>query len=76
MTPDLPVELRGGSLIDPVIEKYLLALNAAVDLESLWESVRDLLNAAIPNQIIGLTLQHGPVLPLHVRWTAPMPSGC
>jgi|ERR1700693_134740 len=75
MRPDLGVESRGGSLIDPAIEKYLLALHAAMDLESFWKSARDLIDAAIPNQIIGLTLQHSPILPLHVRWTAPMPSG-
>ena len=76
MRPELPVESKGGgSLIDPAIEKYLLALHAAMDLESFWESVRDLLDAAIPNQIIGLTLQHSPILPLHVEWTSPMPSG-
>jgi DNA-binding CsgD family transcriptional regulator len=75
MRPDLGVELKRGSLIDPAIEKYLLALHAAMDLESFWKSARDLIDAAIPNQIIGLTLQHSPILPLHVRWTSPMPSG-
>ena len=75
MRPDLRVELKRGSLVDPAIEKYLLALHAAMDLQSFWKSARDLIDAAIPNQIIGLTLQHSPILPLHVRWTSPMPSG-
>lgn len=67
--------LKRGSLVDPAIEKYLLGLYAATESESLWNSVRDLLGATIPNQVIGLTLQHSPILPLHVQWTAPMPSG-
>src|SRR5690348_9712335 len=75
MRPELRVALKGGSLIDPAIEKYLLALHAAMDLESFWQTVRDLLDAAIPSQIIGLTLQHNPTLPLRVKWTSPMPSG-
>jgi DNA-binding CsgD family transcriptional regulator len=75
MRPELEVEVKRGSLVDPAIEKYLLALHAATDIESFWESVRDVLDAAIPNQIIGLTLQHSPILPLHVKWTSPMPSG-
>jgi DNA-binding CsgD family transcriptional regulator len=75
MRPGLRVEVKSGSLIDPGIEKYLLALSAAVDLESFWKPVRDLLDAAIPNQIIGLTVQQSPVLALHAKWTSPMPSG-
>jgi DNA-binding CsgD family transcriptional regulator len=75
MRPVLGIDARHGSIVDPAIEKYLLALHGAMDLESFWRSVRDLLAAAIPSQITGLTLQHSPILPLHVRWTSPMPSG-
>jgi DNA-binding CsgD family transcriptional regulator len=75
MRPDLGVELKHGLLINPAIEKYLLDLHAATDLESFWRSVRSLIDAVIPNQVFGLTLQHSPILPLHVRWTLPMPAG-
>lgn len=75
MRPELGVEAKRGSLVDPAIEKYLLDLHAAMDLESFWESAQQLLDAAIPNQITGLTLQHSPIRPLHVKWTSPMPSG-
>ncbi len=46
-----------------------------MDLESFWTSVRDLIDRAIPNHVLGLTLQHSPILPLHVRWTSPMQYG-
>jgi DNA-binding CsgD family transcriptional regulator len=75
MRADLAVELRDGLLIDPAFEKYLRGLHAATDLESFWRSVRSLLDAVIPNQILGLTLQHSPIMPLQVRWTLPMPAG-
>ena len=75
MRPDLGVELKHGLLINPTIEKYLLGLHAATDLESFWRSVRTLIDAVIPNQVFGLTLQHSPILPLYVRWTLPMPAG-
>ncbi len=75
MRPDLAVELRDGLLIDPAIEKYLLDLHAAMDMESFCRSVRTLLDAVIPNRIFGVALQHSPIMPLHVRWTLPMPAG-
>lgn len=71
----LGIRTSRGSTLDPAIEKYLLDLHATMDLESFWKAVQQLLGAAIPNQIVGLTLQHNPILPLHVRWTSPMPSG-
>src|SRR5262249_60878741 len=75
MRPSTGVGVSRGSVVDPAGEKYLLALHAAMDLESFWEPVRGLLDAEIPNQILGLTLQHSPILPLDAKWTSPMPSG-
>lgn len=75
MRPVVRVELKRGSVIDPAIEKYLLALHAAMNLDSFWEATQALIGAAIPNQVIGLTLQHNPILPLTARWTAPMSDG-
>ena len=75
MRPESEVALGHGSLIDPAIEKYRLALNMAMDLEAFWKSAQELLAAAMPKQVVGLTLQHSPILPSHVRWTSPMPSG-
>ena len=75
MRPALGVALKRGSLIDPAIEKYLLAVHAATDLESFWKAAQQLLSAAIPNQLVGLSLQHNPISPLAARWTRPMPGG-
>ena len=62
-------------ILDPAIEKQLLDLHAAMDLESFWMSTRLLLSAAVPNHVLGLTLRHDPILPLVERWTLPMPAG-
>ena len=62
-------------LIDPVLEKPLLRLHRAMNVRSFWRSVQQLLSAAMPNRVIGLTLQHSPVLPMIARWTRPMPKG-
>jgi DNA-binding CsgD family transcriptional regulator len=75
MRPTLGIDAKHGSVIDPAIEKYLLALHAALDVDSFWEAIRELIGAAIPNQVIGLTLQHSPILPLTAEWTAPMADG-
>lgn len=75
MRPTLEIDAQRGSVSDPVLEKYLLDLHAAMDLESFWNSTRQLLSAAIPNQLIGLVLQHGPALLSIEKWTSPMPEG-
>ena len=75
MRPTLEIDAKRGSVIDPTVEKYLLDLHAAMDLESFWKSTQQLLSAAIPNHLIGLSLQHGPALPLVEKWTAPMREG-
>ena len=74
MRPRVRVEAKRGSMIDPAIEKHLVDLHAAIDLDSFWEAVQQLL-AAIPNQIVGLSLKHDPISPSIARWTTPMPNG-
>jgi DNA-binding CsgD family transcriptional regulator len=63
------------SVIDPTLEKPLLSLHRAMNIRSFWKAVQKLLSAAMPNRVIGLTLQHNPILPLIARWTKPMPKG-
>jgi DNA-binding CsgD family transcriptional regulator len=75
MRPTLGIDAKHGSLIDPAIEKHLLALHAAMEVDPFWEAIHELIGAAIPNQVIGLTLQHNPILPLIAKWTAPMADG-
>jgi DNA-binding CsgD family transcriptional regulator len=62
-------------VIDPALERPLLSLHRAMNIRSFWKAVQQLLSAAMPNRVIGLTLQHNPVLPLIARWTQPMPHG-
>jgi len=62
-------------VIDPALERPLLNLHRAMDIRSFWKAVQRLLSAAVPNRVIGLTLQHTPILPLIARWTQPMPRG-
>ncbi|MGA7273449.1 MAG: LuxR C-terminal-related transcriptional regulator [Candidatus Udaeobacter sp.] len=62
-------------VIDPALERPLLSLHRAMDVSSFWRAVKQLLSAAMPNRVIGLTLQHTPILPLIARWTQPMPQG-
>lgn len=61
--------------IDSRVEKALLSLHAALDIESLWKSIQRVINAAMPNSVIGLTLQHNPVFPLIAKWTGPIVDG-
>jgi DNA-binding CsgD family transcriptional regulator len=63
------------SVIDPPLEKPLLNLHQAMNIRSFWRAVQQLLSAAIPNRLIGVTLQHNPVLPMIVRWTLPVSDG-
>jgi DNA-binding CsgD family transcriptional regulator len=62
-------------MIDPALERPLLRLHGAMNVRSFWKSVQELLAVAMPNRVIGLTLQHNPVLPMIARWTRPMPKG-
>ena len=54
---------RLQSVLDPTLEKPLLHLHAAIDVDSFWKGVQDVIEAALPNCFIGLTLQHSPILP-------------
>ena len=63
------------AVIDPLLEKPLLCLHAAMNLVSFWKAIQQLLAAAIPNRVIGLMLQPNPILPMIARWTLPMPDG-
>src|SRR6516162_6825718 len=54
---------RLQSVLDPTLEKPLLHLHAAIDVNSFWKGVQDVIEAALPNCFIGLTLQHSPIFP-------------
>jgi len=69
------VSVRRGSMVDPAVEKYLLNLQRAMNVDTFWKAAQELLAAAIPNRVIGFTLQHNPILPPFARWTRPMPAG-
>jgi FixJ family two-component response regulator len=57
------------------IEKSLLALHAAVDMDSFWRAVQRVITTSISCCNLGLTLQHNPVLPMIVKWMRPIPEG-
>jgi len=67
--------MKRESVIDPLLERPLLGLHRAMNVDSFWKAVQRLLSAAIPNRLMGLTLQHNPILPMITRWTLPMPDG-
>jgi DNA-binding CsgD family transcriptional regulator len=69
------VGMKRESMIEPALEKPLLGLHAAMNVDALWKATRRVLCAAIPNRVIGLALQAKPILPTIVRWTLPMPDG-
>jgi DNA-binding CsgD family transcriptional regulator len=66
---------RSEPVIDPSLEKPLLCLHAAMNVDSFWQAIQHLLSAAMPNRLIGLMLQPNPILPMIARWTAPMRDG-
>src|SRR6266480_4654185 len=57
------VSARLRSIIDPTLEKPLLYLHAAINVDSFWNAVQDVMEAALPTRFIGLTLQHSPIFP-------------
>ena len=69
------VGMKRESMIEPALEKPLLGLHAAMNVDALWKATQRLLCAAIPNRAIGLALQPKPILPVLVRWTLPIPDG-
>jgi len=62
-------------VIDPALEKPLLSLHRALDVNSFWRAVQHLLSVAIPDCVIGLTFRRNPALPVIARWTRPEPEG-
>jgi len=58
--------MKRESVIDPVLERPLLGLHRAMSVDSFWKAVQ---------RLMGLTLQHNPILPMITRWTLPMPDG-
>ncbi len=54
---------RAQSIVDSTLERPLLNLHAAIDVDSFWKAVQNVIQAAIPSCFIGLTLQHSPILP-------------
>src|SRR6266576_46081 len=75
MTRIAGVGTKREPVIDPVLERPLLGLHRAMNIDSFWKAVQRLLSAAIPNRLMGMTLQHNPILPMITRWTSPMPDG-
>ena len=67
--------IKRRSIVDPTLEKPLLHLHAATDIDSFWKAVQQVIEAALPTCFIGLTLQHTPILPRIVRWTRKIPGG-
>jgi DNA-binding CsgD family transcriptional regulator len=62
------------SIVDPILEKPLLHLHGATDIDSFWKAVQQVMAATLPSCFIGLTLQHTPILPRIVRSTKRMPD--
>ena len=67
--------MKREPIIDPAIERPLLRLHRATNVDLFWKAARRLLSAAIPNHLIRVTFQHNPVLPTIVRKTRPFPNG-
>jgi DNA-binding CsgD family transcriptional regulator len=67
--------IKRRSIIDPTLEKPLLHLHAATDIDSFWKAIQQVIAAALPSCFIGLTLQHTPILPRIVRSTVKVPGG-
>jgi DNA-binding CsgD family transcriptional regulator len=62
------------SITDPRLEKPLLHLHAAINVDSFWQAVQDVIGVALQTRFIGLTLQHSPISPRIARSTAKLPS--
>jgi len=62
------------SVPDPRLEKPLLHLHAAINVDSFWKAVQNVIQAAFPTCFIGLTLQHNPVSPRIAKSTEKLPG--
>lgn len=69
---NLRVENNLQPVIDPVLERPLLSLHRAMDINSFWRAAQQVLSVAIPNCVIGLTFRRNPALPVIARWTRPI----
>ena len=65
---------RVQSIVDPTLERPLLNLHAAIDVDSFWKAVQNVIQAALPTCYIGLTLQHSPILPRIAKSTQKLPG--
>ena len=65
---------RVQSVLDPTLEKPLLHLHAAIDVDSFWKAAQNVIQAALPTGFIGLTLQHSPILPRIAKSTKKLPG--
>jgi DNA-binding CsgD family transcriptional regulator len=63
------------SIVEPILEKPLLRLHAAIHIDSFWKAIRETIDAALPNCFVGLTLQHTPIFPRIVRSTEKVLNG-
>jgi DNA-binding CsgD family transcriptional regulator len=61
--------IKQRSIVVPTLEKPLLHLHSAIDIDSFWKAIQQTIDAALPACFVGLTLQHTPVLPRIVRST-------
>src|SRR5207245_11353867 len=59
---------------DVRMENPLLHLHAAIDADSFWQAVQDVVGVALQTRFIGLTLQHSPISPRIARSTAKLPG--
>src|SRR5438034_1155648 len=57
-----------------ILVKPLLHLHAAIDVDSFWKAVQNVIQAALPTCFIGLMLQHRPILPRIVKSTKKLPG--
>jgi DNA-binding CsgD family transcriptional regulator len=60
--------------VDPALGRPLLSLHRAMDVNSFWKAVQQVLSVAIPSRVIGLTFRRNPALPIITRWTRPRPG--
>src|SRR5262249_19699946 len=67
--------MKREPIIDPVIERPLLSLHRATNVDSFWKAAQQLLSAAIPNCLLRLTLQQIQSLPTSARTTRRLPKG-
>jgi len=65
---------RLQSILDIGLEKPLLHLHAAINVDSFWNAVQEVIGAAVPSCFTGLTLQHGPISPRIARSTEKLPG--